>query len=622
MTARRERVAFYAAVAAMWGFFFVQALHTPTLLDDWYQLTWHRHHAFGLASLWEYGHYNYFHFNPRIGDVLLLVVNGPRWIHLVLTPLVQLSLLPLAFAIAFARWPRPTLRDLAALMMLQLAIWLITPIPGIVYFYRPFTTNYLWSFATMLTLFVPYRLELARPAGAARPWLAPILLVVGWCAGMGNEHTGPTAMLAMAGFLWWAHRRRRLRLWMIAGALGLYVGYPMLFLAPGQALRYAGMATKNSPLHVLVERGLGGNADVLFNFIAEAQIAIDFVVIVLLVAVARARRRGEALPELSRATLVTIIALIVAAGGMVVTQFASPTVGERLYFASAVPFAGALVVVIDWLWTDRAVRRLVVGASAIVFVYHLYQMGTILKDGYDENQHRIALLEAAPANTVVKVPPYAWWKHSRWWWGDDFQYASLREYVANEVYDLHGIEYDRPLHWAEPLPPDHFVATRTFDPPLTPDEDAQVAPRYVPTFWEWALVQLRRSIALGPIGDVAGHRLVHYTVDIPDAGIADPLHRPVHVFDWTPQKLTFIDGRQYDDREGHPFVRVWAPSVPADIIDAYVVSCGRSQRAQLQPDPDDHGIGPVIPIDLDCRGTFTAFLCEPSACWLAGRYWR
>src|SRR5512142_2616179 len=90
MTARRERHLFIAAAVGMWLFLFVQALHTPTLLDDWYQLTWHRHHAFSLASIWEYGHYNYFHFNPRIGDVLLLIVNGPRAIHLVATPLVEL----------------------------------------------------------------------------------------------------------------------------------------------------------------------------------------------------------------------------------------------------------------------------------------------------------------------------------------------------------------------------------------------------------------------------------------------------------------------------------------------------------------------------------------------------
>jgi hypothetical protein len=277
MTARTERAACLAALALMWLFFFVQALHTPTLLDDWYQLTWHRHHDLSASSIWEYGHYNYFNFNPRIGDVLLMIINGPRWIHLLLTPLVELALLPLAFAVVFGRWPRLTLRDFQLLLIMQLLIWLVIPYPGIIYFYRPFATNYLWSFATMLALFVPFRLELARTADSPpRHWLAPIMLVIGWIAGMGNEHTGPTAMLAMAGFVFVAWRKHRLRSWMIAGAIGLYIGYPMLFFA-----------------------------------------------------------------------------LVFAAGGMDVTLFASPTVGERLFFAPAVLFVGALLVIADWLFSDR-----------------------------------------------------------------------------------------------------------------------------------------------------------------------------------------------------------------------------------------------------------------------------
>ena len=40
-------------------------------------------------------------------------------------------------------------------------IWLVIPIPGIMYFYRPFATNYLWAFTITLALFVPYRLALA-----------------------------------------------------------------------------------------------------------------------------------------------------------------------------------------------------------------------------------------------------------------------------------------------------------------------------------------------------------------------------------------------------------------------------------------------------------------------------
>ena len=622
MTARRERAMFWAAAVAMWLVFVLQAVHTPVLLDDWYQLAWHKHHPLTLHSIWQYGHYNYFHFNPRIGDVLLMLINGPRAIHLLATPLVQLALVPLAFALAFARWPKPTLRDLGLLVALQLLIWLITPIPGIIYFYRPFATNYLWSFTTTIALFVPYRLELARPKpGPSRPYLVPIMLALGWLAGMGNEHTGPTAMAAMALLLVWAWRKRRLRAWMIAGALGLYIGYPMLFFAPGQTQRYAGMATKSSPLKVLGERGIGGNGQIVLDFIGEAQVALDFVVIAILVAWRRARASGRELATFGRERLLGLVAFVLGAGAIVVTQFASPTVGERLFFASAVLFACGLAIVIEWLFEEALVRRALAIALVIGFGYHVVRFIGMSWAGWIENQDRLAQLEHAAPGSNVQVQPYGMWKRSRWWWGDDLQYASLREYVAHEVYDLNSIEYDRHLHWAEPTPPDHFVATRTFDPPLTPAEDAKVAPSYIPTFWEWALVQLRRSRVLGPIADVKGHTLVHYVVDIIGSGLDDPQHRAVRVFDWTPSQLTFADGRQYDDHAGAPYVRVWQPSVPADLRDTYVVGCGTTTRVELQDDTEDH-IGPLIPIALTCRGTYTAFMCDSSVCWLAGRYWR
>ena len=284
-------------------------------------------------------------------------------------------------------------------------------------------------------------------------------------------------------------------------------------------------------------------------------------------------------------------------------------------------FAGALVLIVEWLFADRTIRRGAMVACLVAFGYHIERFVTTLSAGYGENQHRLEVLAAATPNTVVSLPPYALWKRTRWWWGDDLQYASLREYIANEVYDLSGIEYDRPLHWVEPMPPDRFVAVATFEPPLSPAEQATIAPRYIPTFWEWALVQLRRSLALGPIGDLEGHKLTHYTVDVVGSGLDDPGNRAVRVFDWTPDNLSFVDGRQYDDPSGRPFVRVWEPSMPADATDAFVVSCGHTTRARLQPDVEDH-LGPLIPIALDCRGTFTAYLCDPHTCWLAGRYWR
>ncbi|CAN5889731.1 hypothetical protein BH11MYX2_BH11MYX2_03500 [soil metagenome] len=616
MTDRRW---FALGVAVLWALLFVQAIQTPVLLDDWYQLTWYRSHDLSLASIWAYAHYNYFHFNPRVGDVFLMVLNGPRIIHLIVTPLVEIALLWLAFAIAFARWPKMTKRDLQLLLVLQVLIWIITPIPGIIYFYRPFCTNYLFAFATTLALFVPYRLALAHEVPKQRLYMIPVMFVVGWLAGMSNEHTGPTAMVAMLAFVIWAWRTKRLRAWMISGFVGLYIGYPMLFFAPGQAERYAGVANRLTPLKLLKQRGITGCFDIILDFVGEAQLGTSLFVAGILIYFVSRRRRSEAAEPLPQQTLVAALLLVVASGMIVMTLFCSPTIGERLLFGSSVLLAGVYASVFGHLFADRTTRRVIVSACAVLFAYHAWRYIDVYHDVIEQNDDRLAQLAATPKNTVAVVPPYEHRHRTRWYWGDDFRYASLREYVANEVYDLTDIKFDRPLGWAQPNSGDHYSVRRTFDPPLSPEEDAKLEPRYIPTYWEWAVVQMRRALVFGPL-NVPGHKLVRYAVESRDLGFVDPKHRPVQVFVWTPTSLKFVDSNAHDDELGRQFIRLWNDNIPENITDVYVISCTGQRKVIMLPDPND--IGPLIPIDANCRGITTAVVCQTDVCWLAGRYWQ
>jgi hypothetical protein len=156
---------------------------------------------------------------------------------------------------------------------------------------------------------------------------------------------------------------------------------------------------------------------------------------------------------------------------------------------------------------------------------------------------------------------------------------------------------------------------------MTPEQDAQYQPRYIPTFWEWTLVQLRRGLWFGGL-KVKGHTLIHYTVDLVDSPFQDPKHRPIHVFEWTPYKLRNVDGRMFDDPSGQPYVRIWRPTMPKGDLEVYVEACGTTRRVDELLDDRWDNIGPLIPILLTCRGTHTSFVCEPHQCWMSGRYWR
>lgn len=606
-----------AGVGLLWLLFVVMAYLTPVLLDDWYQLAWHRHHEFGIDSIWTYAHYNYFNFNPRLGDTMLLIVNGPPAIHLVVTPLVEMALLFMLYALAFGRWPHRTLRDLQLLLVIQVFVWLVVPYPGIMYFYRPFTTNYLFAFAIPLALFVPYRLELARAATETRPrhWLVLPMLALGWLAGMSNEHTGPTQMVAMAGFLYYAYRKRRLRPWMLAGALGLYVGYPMLFFAPGQRVRYGGLGAQTGPVQQIVERGFGGNAGIILDFLGEAQVAIEIVVAATLIALRAAWKAGTRPAGLTRGQVAAVAALICSAGAIVVTLFASPVVGERLFFAPGVLFVAALAILVNLAFEHAGARRIVVAVCLVIFAWHAERFLEIYSRAKADSDERLAILEATPKGTIAHVPPLREWSRTRWILGDDFTPASLREFVAHEVYGLAGIEFDRHMRWTEPTPPEHFVVTKTYDPPLDHDP---VPNAYVPTYWEWAFVQLRKMLAFTDVGNVDGHRLVHYVVDAQDSPFVDPKGRPLRVLDWTPAGARFVEARSDEDETGMPYIHVWPSTVPKNWVDTYVVDCGRTTPVTAVASKR----GPLIPVQFGCHGSATAIVCEPDVCWLAGRSMR
>jgi hypothetical protein len=607
-------VIFGLAAFTLWLVFFVQAVNAPVLLDDWFQIRYWRDHEFTASAIWQYGRHNYFHYNPRIGDVLLAIVDGSRLFHLIATPLVQLGALITAFMIAFARLPRPTLRDTQLLLFMQVMIWLVIPIPGIIYFYRPIATNYLWAFTITLALFVPYRLALASTSARPQLWRVPIMLALGWLAGMSNEHTGPTAMVAMAAFVYAAWGRGQLRAWMISGAIGLYIGYPMLFFAPGQSVRYMGLAIRETPAKLLADRGVTGCLEILIQFISESRLGIAMFVAAVVRYVISFRRRGERTPSLPRETFTTAALLAAASGAIVVTLFMSPTTTDRVFYASGVLLVAAFASCAERLFAERSVRHLVVGACALVFAYHVVQFVAIYGEVKAENDERIARLETATPGTVAYLPPYEQTGRSRWHLGDDFQtYPWLAEYIASELYDLANVQVGG--LGGQPLV--RYRVARTFDPPLDPRLGARL-PRIqgIPSYRQWQRDPLTRVRIAAQLTGYEGHRLVRFRVGALGLPFDDPKHRPILAVQWTRNGFEFVDGSPYEDSRGH-FIRVRRASLPAHLQATSMIGCGQTYRVEPVLDGSDV----LLPVDeRTCRGIFTAIMCEPDRCWLAGWY--
>jgi hypothetical protein len=589
---------------------------TPIQLDDWYEIAWIERHGYSAGEIVDFARYNYFNYNPRLGETLLFVVNGPPIIHYIVTPAVQLLFLGVCFALTFGAWPRPTLRDLGRLILVQGMIWMVVPVPGPIYFYRPFATNYLFAFCFQLLLFVPIRLALARGADVAVRRGKQIALAIamplwGVVAGMTNEHTGPTAIVVALALCWWARRHGRLRPWIVLGTVGLVVGYALLFFAPGQTVRYAGLQTDIAPMATLLRRGFA-NLRLFGELISNIQHGVAIAVVAAVIAAWRGRLDG-----LGRAPLVLAGVAMAAAFAIVATLFASPIVTDRVFFASCVLAAIAIGAVTDALAADRVVRRVVSAAMTAVVVIHVVGFVVVYRELSRDTDRRLAALAAAGPDDVVEIAPAREYLRDRWRYGEDFQFAYMREFVARRVYRVAGLEFDRPVAWAQPTPPETNAIAVRHDPPVDLRAALPNWPLhdFVPTQWAWIVRELRESWA--DLTSIPGHALREIDVTVtPVAPLPGP-PRPIYIVRWRDGKFWRIDGQPRRDKFDWPYLSIRHPRVPIEITEAYLQGCGRTEATKVTKVGREWRIA----TRYICSGNHTVYACDATACWLAGRYW-
>ena len=621
----RAKLVFWGGVACLWLYLALHAINTPVLLDDWYQVAYLKKHGLTLESFWDNAVYNYNEHNPRLGENWLFVTNGPWWINTLVAPTVSVGFFFISFGVAFGRWPRATMRDAQLLLIVVALIWLASPIPGIIFVYRPFATNYLYAFACTLLFLVPFRM--AADAGfKPKPWMIPAMFVLGWVAGMGNEHTGPTAGLAagVLTFVYWYRNQRRLQAWMVTGLAGIAIGYPMLFFAPGQKKRYGQIAARTGPGQQVLVRGIDGLYEIVLAFLWEAQLAVLIVLGGIFVALMRSHRSGEPAPSPDRRAVLTMLGLLVAAFLIVATLFASPTAAERLFFASATLFALACAVLVDALARDvRALRVMTALASlglAIHFTYGAYQYAYAGAEGRD----RLARLEQAERETpdgVATIPPFTKITRNLWFLGEDFDYASLREFVGHEVYGLSDIRFNKPVR-AEPAVPFTAKLDFRYEPPLPQEEvwaRLKMPLSYISSYPDRD-VRLIRQILPQLKRIKPGHKLVEVTAYVPDYFPDELRGRPLINVRWRaskPDEFEVIDYVMRDDDDMRRFFLLLKGTVPEGLEEGYIHACGRTRKADMRKE----GRGVRMTYVPWCRGVLICVVCKKDECWNAATYW-
>lgn len=435
----RGVLAWLAIVVPVWSVLVFCTYWEPIVRDGWGHYIWHLNNDLSLRGVWEFFTASYVHNNPRLGQTFTLIQHTPGALHPILTPLFELALFYLLSVLVLGR--RPSLRRVDDALLFATIVAMVFACArslGPMLFYRPYTGNYVFGLVVNLAWLVPYRLHAGDPERWRwRWWWWPAFAVLGLASGLCNEHTGPAFLAAgaLALAVYW-RRGERIVPWAWLGLAGMIAGAALLYYAPGQEIRYAGLATQQSTLERVVERGASGNGRIVALYLLYCAPLVLWLVLGFV-----ARARGAVAAHQPRASAFAQLAMVGVAIAIVLTLLASPKQGDRLYFASLCLTCAACA---GWVLAQLGRREKLV-ATALAAVVIAY-VGARLVAAYDRMGHefaaRLAAIETAPKNTVVRVAPYSQ-KRSRYVLADDFEVTTLRAGLAS-VFQLAGIELTAP----------------------------------------------------------------------------------------------------------------------------------------------------------------------------------
>ncbi len=156
----------------------------------------------------------------------------------------------LALLIYFFSTGRFSLQNLDGKIFLWIffAMWFCLPELFQTAFWLTGSCNYLWMSVLQLLFLVPFVKKFwSKSLVPSSQFLVPIMAIVGLLAGWSNESGGAiTIMLTFFAMIYF-WRQKKFERWMLAGFIGLLVGYALLMLAPGNVQRYFVDLTEDAP---------------------------------------------------------------------------------------------------------------------------------------------------------------------------------------------------------------------------------------------------------------------------------------------------------------------------------------------------------------------------------------
>ncbi len=570
--------------------------HEPFSFDAWNVAVDTDAQPFSIRNFFGYWAQQYTQSNPRLGQPLTYLTYKLHGVGEVAMPLSFIAISLAVVVLALGRWPWRRARDIALWAIALGFGWFVLPEIGRNMFCRAYGANYVFTAAVQLWFLVPLRLARENPSTPRCIAYAVFGLITGLC----NEHTGPAMVLLLGIYGFWLRRSKRSLRFAWAGAIGVLVGFAVIFFAPGQGYRYGGLAQQASLPRRLLDRGISGNFDILRDYLTYAMPLLALLVVVLVIS-----QLGKPLDDerhQRRTAALRMIAIALAFGTVIsMTLFVSPKLGARFHFVSMGLLLAGFLALVDATIVRRGLAPLIALAVAASIYAGAKTISLFARVSADSEQRMAELAKSTPGSVYVAD---AWQQVGETWWfiGDDFRDLRKREMVAKyfglaRVY-FRGYEKTAPLGTSGiRVVPRYYVAgsdipAEDFGFELGITRGFDLEGMHAGTLSSVALLQRR----------IAPARLSH--LDLAVEFVADPpaLPHPLLVARWHDDKL---DGWVADiQRKGTKRTLRVPPALGA--TDVYMLRVGGELR-KLDASMTYTPWG---------KGVYWAIACDASTCWI------
>lgn len=593
----------YVAFTA-WHIGYVVA-HEPFAFDAWNVARDTAGQPFSVGNWLDYGVDQYAHSNPRIGQWFTYLAYKLEYFAVIATPLAYLALAYAVTILGLGRWPAwKRGKDLALFAIALGVMWFALPQLGMIMFCRAYSANYVYGAAIQLWFLVVLRL---RPHGEGSVAACVPYWLLGVFAGAANEHTGPTLVIFTLAYAAWLYRHSEvLPKLALSGALGVVVGFAMIFFAPGQGERYEGLGTKVSLVGRLLQRGITGNLDIAGDYLIDAAPIVGLALLVLIVGSRDHDREAQKEP-------LWRFSWALAAGALVtVTLFVSPKLGPRMFLLPCALLVAAFVGVADAvLVTGKRLAPMVL--LAVIASGYAAARSIPLYARLDEaSEVRMHALDESRPGTVETIDAYPQIEDSWWFLGDDFRNQNKREMVA-DYFGLRDIVFratdlEAPLGVSDA----RFTPIYTLTPPSCLDEAGgfhigQIRGLDVPSTQRAARAAIERLRArIGAKG-----RIDQLDIAVDFIGARPDLPRPQLLLGrWKDDAFEAYGG--LIERDGSSRTRL--VRVPKDLkistVDIFIYSVGHDWRELGK------GTSPRLAYTPWRPGTYWALACKPTECFV------